>query len=130
MKKLCMIGLVAMAMTLTGAQAKDEAMGTAKQEKEAKTEQDANLQEVTLTGTVEKVEKKKKDGSVMMAWFVLVDEAGKQIHLPKGKVDEFLGSKVRITGMGIVSQKKGKEVVSLKSVISVDKIEATATPAK
>jgi len=130
MKKQLVIGFVAVVMTLTGAQAKDEMEGNAKHEKEAKIEQDANLKEVTLSGTIEKVEKRKKDGSVMMTWFVLVDESGKQIHLPKGKVEEFEGSKVRLTGMGVVNQKKGKDVVSLKSVITIDKIEAPATPAK
>jgi len=129
MKRLSMTGLVgltALAMSLGCVQAKDEA----KQEASAKTEQEANLKELTLTGTVEKVEKKKKDGSVMMTWFVLTDDAGRQIHLPKGKVEEFAGCKVRITGMGVESQKKGKDTVSLKNVISIDKIEIGATPAK
>jgi DNA polymerase III alpha subunit len=130
MKKQLVIGLVAVAMTLTGAQAKDEMNGNAKHEKDTKIEQDANLKEVTLSGTIEKVEKRKKDGSVMMTWFVLVDESGKQIHLPKGKVEEFEGSKVRVTGMGVVHQKKGKEVVSIKSVTTIDKIEVAVAPAK
>ena len=126
MMKLWMIGMMAFAMTITAAQAKEEAAADAKQAKKSKTEQDTTLQEMTLTGTVQKVEKKKKDGTIMMTWFILIDAEGNEMHLPKGKVDEFEGSMVKITGTGIVNQKKGKEIHILKTV---DKVEKLDTPA-
>ena len=118
--KLWMIGMMAFAMTITAAQAKEEAAADAKQAKKSKTEQD------TLTGTVQKVEKKKKDGTIMMTWFILIDAEGNEMHLPKGKVDEFEGSRVKITGTGIVNQKKGKEIHILKTVDKVEKLDNPA----
>ena len=86
-------------------------------------EQASELKLMTLTGTIHKVEKKKKDGSVMMSWHVLTDEAGNDIHLPKGKADEYEGLKVKVTGSGYLADKKGHEVPVLKTVEAIEKIE-------
>ena len=125
MRKVCLAGVMAAAVALSAC-GKEEAEAP-KPDKKARTEQQAvDLKEMTLTGTVQKVEKKKKDGTVMMSWFVLVDESGAEIHLPKGKADEFDGAKVKITGMGYVSKKKDKELPVLKTIEKIEKLEAAA----
>lgn len=126
MRKLCMVACMMAMVAATTACAKDEPAKDAKCEKKAKVEQTADLKELTLSGTVQKVEKRKKDGTTMMSWFVLVDESGRQIHLPKGKADEYEGAKVKVTGMGFISEKKGKELPVLKTLDKVEKIEDPA----
>ena len=114
-----------MALAATTACAKDEPAAP-KHEKKAKVEQENDLKPLTLSGTVQKVEKKKKDGTVMMTWFVLVDAAGNDIHLPKCKADEYEGMKVKVSGSGYISERKGQEVPVLKAIDSIEKIEDSA----
>ena len=121
MKKVCLVGIMAMGMAMTTAMAKDEACEATKHEKKAQIVQNAEEKEMTLTGTVQKIEKKKKDGSVMMAWYVLVDDQGKEIHLPKDKAEGFEGAKVKVTGMGYTTGKEGKEKTILKTLTTIEK---------
>ena len=78
------------------------------------------LQPMTLTGTVEKVEKMKKDGTPMMTWYTLTGDDGVVTHLPKGKVEAFAGKKVKITGTGSETTKKGKITRKLETVASIE----------
>jgi len=123
MKKVCLVGLMAVAVTMTTAMAGEKAGEAPKHEKKAAVEKNTDDKEMTITGTVQKIEKKKKDGSVMMAWFVLVDENGKEIHLPKDKAVEFDGSKVKVTGMGHTSGKDGKGKTILTAVTAIEKLD-------
>jgi hypothetical protein len=81
------------------------------------------LKEMTLTGVVEKVENKKKDGSPMMTWFTLTGEDGIVAHLPKGKVEEFVGMKVKLVGMGFDTTKRGKPARTIETIKSIQKAE-------
>lgn len=82
-----------------------------------------DIKECTITGTVRNIEKKKKDGTVMMSWFVLVTEDGSEVHLPKGKADSMAGSRVKLVGTGYTVQKKGKDTIVLKTITSVEKLD-------
>ena len=78
------------------------------------------LQPMTLTGTVEKAEKMKKDGTPMMTWYTLTGDDGASTHLPKGKVEAFVGKKVKITGTGSEVTKKGKTTRRLETIASIE----------
>ena len=120
MNKVWLIGVLALGLGRMDVSAKDDAAG-GKADRKPAVEQPADLQELTLTGTVKKIEKKKKDGSVMMTWYALVDKEGREIHLPKGKVEEFDGLQVKITAQGLAPANK-KPVV--KTVTSIEKVAA------
>ena len=62
----------------------------------------------------------------MMTWFNLVDEEGKDVRLPKGKVEEFEGAKVKVTGTGYTVEKKGKAVRAFKTVTNIEKLDTPA----
>ena len=128
MKKAYWIALAVLALAVTGAVAEEAA---APVEKVApKHEKELATQEMTVVGTVTKHENKKKDGSPMMTWFTLLDEEGKEVRLPKGKAEEFVGSKVKVTGIGNSIEKKGKTVRAFKTIATIEKVDAPATPAK
>ena len=127
MKKVCLAGLVVLALTITGMAA--TANGDKAAQKEKQTGKELNLQEMTITGTVDKMEKKKKDGTPMMTWFRLIDEDCKEIKVPKGKVEEFVGCKVKVTGMGYSIEKKGKTMRAFKTITNIEKIEGPAAAA-
>ena len=82
------------------------------------------LKEMTLIGTVDKVENKKKDGSPMMTWYTLTGDDGIVAHLPKGKVEEFVGSKVKLVGMGYDTVKHGKPAKTIESISSIEKVDS------
>ena len=136
MKKVCVAGLMILALAVNGMAATDKADKVVAKEKKA--DRELNLQEMTITGTVDKMEKKKKDGTPMMTWFRLIDEDCKEIKVPKGKIEEFVGCKVKVTGMGYTIEKKGKTMRAFKTITNVEKIEgpsaaapaAAAEPAK
>ena len=108
MKKLWLVGVgvvaLVTAVAVAGEKAKEKA--AAKAEKEAVAA--APAVEMTLTGTVEKIERKGKNGVVFMTWFELAGDDGVVTHLPKGKVEEYVGEKVRIVGTGEEINKKEK----------------------
>ena len=121
--------MAVLALGLTGACAKDTSDHKAKNDKKA--EQELAVQEMTATGTVTKNEKLKKDGTPMMTWFRLVEENGAEIRLPKGEIEGHVGQKVKVTGMGYTTEKKGKTVRAFKTITAIEKLDApaVATPA-
>ena len=132
MKRLWLVGVSLMAMAavavLAGEKAKEKAAAKADKEKEVAA---APAVEMTLTGTVEKVERKGKDGAVFMTWCELAGDDGVMTHLPKGKVEEFVGEKVRIVGTGEeTTSKKDKVSRKLETITSIEKIDAAAPAAK
>ncbi|MEI8140453.1 MAG: hypothetical protein WCI03_11375 [bacterium] len=126
MKKVYSIALAVFALAVTGALAEEAA---APAEKAApKPAKELVTQDMTIVGTVTKCENKKKDGTPMMTWYNLVDEDGKEVRLPKGKVEEFAGTKVKVTGDGYSMEKKGKTVRAFKTITTIEKVDTT--PAK
>ena len=122
MKRLWLAGVGALALA-TSTLTVPAAAGTdaVPEKKESATEA---LQPMTLTGTVEKVEKLKKDGTPMMTWYTLTGEDGASTHLPKGKVEAFVGKKVKITGTGSEETKKGKTTRRLETIASIEEAGA------
>ena len=129
MKKLWMVGVGVVAMAVAAAVAGEKA----KEKPTAKAEKDvaaAPAVEMTLTGTVEKIERKGKNGAVFMTWFELAGDDGVMTHLPKGKVEEYVGEKVRIVGSGEEINKKEKVTRKLETITSIEKLEEAAPAAK
>lgn len=87
----------------------------------AKSEQ--TLKEMTLTGVVTKLQNMKKDGTPFMTWFTLTTEDGVATHLPKGKIEEFVGMRVRLVGMGFDTVKRGKPARTIESITSIEKLD-------
>jgi hypothetical protein len=124
MKKVYGIALAVLALAVTGAMAEETAVPAEKgAEKPAK---ELVSQDMTIVGTITKHENKKKDGTPMMTWFNLVDEEGQEVRLPKGKVDEYVGSKVKVTGTGYSMEKKGKTIRAFKTITTIEKVDAPA----
>jgi hypothetical protein len=127
MKNRCLAGLVMMAMVATGVWAGNTPNKVASKEKPA--EKELAVQEMTITGTVAKMETKKKDGTPLMTWFRLVDEAGSEVRVPKGKIEEFVGCKVKVTGEGYTLEKKNKSMRAFKTITTIEKLQDAAVPA-
>jgi len=128
MKKIYWIALTVLALAASGTMAEEAAAPDKKPAPKHETE--LATQDMTVIGTVTKCERLKKDGSPMMTWFNLVDDEGKEVRLPKGKVEEFVGSKVKVTGAGYSTKKRGKTVRAFKTIDTIDKVDTPATPAK
>ncbi len=127
MLRLCLAGLLVMAVaTAHGSeQGKEPEAG-----KGAKGVAVAPAgKEMTLTGTVEKMERKKKDGTVFMTWFQLSGDDGVVTRLPKEKAAEYVGMKVRIVGIGEETRKKDKTARRIEAIQSIEKV-GEAAPAK
>lgn len=125
MLRLLLAGLLGMAVATAHGAEKGKEPGAWKADKEVA----AAGKEMTLTGTVEKMERKKKDGAVFMTWFQLSGDDGVVTRLPKEKVEEYVGQKVRIVGVGEETRKKDKTMRRIESITSIEKIE-DAAPAK
>ena len=124
MNKVYGIALAVVALAITGARAENAAVPADKvAEKPAK---ELATQDMTIVGTITKHENKKKDGTPMMTWFNLVDENGGEVRLPKGKVEEYLGAKVKVTGTGYSMEKKGKTIRAFKTITTIEKVDAPA----
>jgi hypothetical protein len=65
----------------------------------------------------------------MMTWFRLVDEAGIEVRVPKGKIEEFVGCKVKVTGEGYTLEKKTKSMRAFKTITAIEKLQDAAIPA-
>lgn len=112
-----------------------------KKEKKAKKEHPP-MEEMTISGTITKTEKKSKKGDVRVR-YLLTDDAGNKIFLPtprkprkkKGKkgeaapeaatinFEDFVDAKVTVVGKGYTKEKKGKKYIHLKKIDKIDKAE-------
>ncbi len=126
MKNLYGIALAVFALTLTGALAEETAAPAPADKTAPKPHQELVTQDLTVVGTVTKSENKKKDGSPMMTWFSLIDEQGQEVRVPKGKVEEYVGAKVKVTGKGYSMEKKGKTIRAFKTITTIEKIDTPA----
>ena len=124
MKKSYVIALTMLAFATTGLLAAETNVPPKKTAHKA--EQETAVQDMTVIGVVTKFENKKKDGTPLMTWFNLVDEEGREVHLPKGKVEEFVGVKVKISGSGYNTEKRGKPTRVLKTITTIEKAEVPA----
>jgi len=127
MKKVLTICLMVMMVTMGGSIAAE------KKHSVAKTDKIVTLQNMTVEGVVEKVEKKKETGPDPKFEFKLTEEDGTVVFLPKGEIglDQYVGKKVTVTGQGSNSEKKGKKSRMFKTITKIEKADATpAVPAK
>jgi len=125
MLRLCLAGLLVMAV----ATAHGSEQGKESDAGKAEAKMAAAGTEMTLTGTVEKMERKKKDGTVFMTWFQLSGDDGVVTRLPKEKAAEYVGMKVRIVGIGEETRKKDKTARRIEAIQSIEKV-GEAAPAK
>lgn len=138
MKSLIILGLFVFGLCfINTVYAGGEGDAPKKEKKERKP-----LEEMTITGTITKIEKKGKGDKVSIR-YVLTDETGNKIRLPKprkprkkkGKEGEaapeaapdainladFVDAKVTVVGQGYTKEKKGKKSIYLKKIVKIDK---------
>ena len=144
MKKLLCLsaGIVAMSVFCATAEqaappAAPDAAGAAavKAEPSAKPE----VKEITVTGTISQQEMKNKKGETITG-FTLKSDDGTTVRLPKSgkagapafKLEDYVGAKVKVTGMGYEREHKGKKMIGLQKITAIDKVvdAPAAAPAK
>jgi hypothetical protein len=88
------------------------------------------LEEITLTGKVEKSEKKVGEKSVTL--YTLTDANGNVVNLPPSKdnppkynLDDFVGENVKVVGQGITRENKktNKKEVILKTITTIEEVK-------
>lgn len=141
MKKLmCMV----MAICVTGALAALAEEGAVKKSegkqhvKKAggEAQEAVQLQEMTLTGKVEKKAREAEEGKAAKSDYILVTQDG-DVKLPSPKkskegaapailLDDFVGKSVTVVGKGTVKQADGKKLVHLRQILEIR--ESGATP--
>lgn len=129
MKKVWLVGAIVITLSMAGAMAKDATEPAAKADKKGAATRELTTEEMTITGTIDKMEKKKKDGTPMMTWFRLIDEDCREVRVPKGEVEKYVGCKVKVTGQGYTLDKKGKTMRAFKTITNIEKLaDAPAAP--
>lgn len=93
-------------------------------------EKKTELKDITLTGIITKVEKKTEEKTTVT--YVLTDEKGNKINLPKPKVigvekainlDDYVDAKVKLVGKGMETQRGGeRKIVTIIKIVSVEKV--------
>lgn len=88
------------------------------------------LKEITLTGIITKVEKKR--GEKTTVTYVLTDEAGTKVTLPKPEapeegeeainLDEYVDAKVKLVGKGTERVRGKKKTIRLSRIVSIEKV--------
>ena len=127
---LAAMGILAVATSAALAEKPATKAGGTKDAKAQKAKPD---QDLTLTGTISKVEKANKKGEKVMV-FVLTDEAGVEASLPKEglagvKMEDFVGVKVTLVGKGMKHEGKTGTKIMVHKITSIDKVaDAAAAP--
>lgn len=104
----------------------------------------AAMQEMTLTGTISKMEKKGKGDKVSVS-YILTDAEGTKIRLPvprapkkkKGgeaapaviNLADFVDQQVKVVGMGRETKRGDKKSIQLRTITTVEKLETPAAVA-
>lgn len=87
------------------------------------------LKDITLTGTITKVEKKIKEKTSVT--YVLTDKDGNKVNLPKPKakgeekainLDDYVDAKVKLVGKGTETVRREKKTIRLSSIVSIEKV--------
>lgn len=147
LKKLLCVSAGVVAVSIACAVAGD---APAKPKHERKAAADApkpELKEMTVSGTISKQESKNKAGEAVTT-LILTSDDGSTIRLPPSRkagkdaagainLEEYVGVKVKLTGMGYEKDTKGgKKMIALSKITNVEKIAdqapaaAPAAPAK
>jgi hypothetical protein len=88
------------------------------------------LKEVTVTGTISQQEMKNKKGETV-TMFIMKSDDGSTVRLPRSgkpdsptafKLEDYVGAKVKITGMGYEREHKGKTMIGLQKIMTIDKV--------
>ena len=116
MKKVLLIGLMVAAVSMVGSLTVKAGEKHAKAAKADK----PTLQEMTVVGTVEKVEKQKKDGTDVKTTFKLTDADGTEVDLPKGQIEQYVGKKVKVTGQGFIGNNNVKHIKTITKIENAD----------
>lgn len=144
MKKLFVAGVAAAVLMIpvVPSVAKDDAAPAApKAEKAAKVDKPAPapLQEITLTGKISKEEVADKKTGANVSKYFLTDAQGAKTVIPVSRpkvdkktgvaepvlnLDQYVGSDVKLLGMGSQADRKGKMVITIRSVKSIEKLGA------
>ena len=119
MKKMLLICSVVTAVAITGSMTATAALH--KHTKAEKVEKAPALQELTVTGTVEKIEKQKKGEIETKTVFRFTDADGNNVILPKGEIAQYVGKKVTVIGQGFVAANGTKHI---KTITRIEKAEA------
>ena len=142
MKKLLYVSAGVVALSIFCARADEAAPGGAPAKKEHKASAPAapkaELKDMTVTGTISKQESKGKKDQVVVN-YSLTTEDGTVIKLPAAKstlkIEDFVGSKVKLTGVGAEKDgRDGKKVTYIQKITNIEKAPeaapAAAAPAK
>lgn len=139
MKNLIILGLFVFGICfVNNVYAEEGEEAAPKKEKKAKKPK-APLEDITISGTVSKVEKENKKGKVNVSYF-LTDGEGNKIKLPAPKVrkkpkkskpgeapppqinlEDYVDSQVTIEAKGFTKEKKGKVRTFVKKIVSIEK---------
>jgi len=105
--------------------------------KEKPKDAESVLQDLTLTGKVEKTQKQGKDGQTVDVYTLAVND-GEPVPLPWHKkegsslmnLDDYVGKEVKISAKGMIVEKDGKKKTVVKKIISVEAAggDAAGTP--
>lgn len=133
MKKLLLIGLGIVGLSIVGVQAEEAAApaATPAPKIEKKRSPRPELKDLTVVGTLEKTEKQNKDGKSITR-YTITGENGATYNLrvpprkdlPGSNIPELVGTKVKIVGKG----QEGKHNV-IAVISSIEKIDAAAPAA-
>ena len=138
MKRIIVAGLLSLAVffgTSVSVIAQEENIKSTKVEK--KSMKKAPKIQLVLTGRISKKEMKgKKDKAVVS--YILTDTKGNKINLPTPKaskkekkdtdpesiinLDDYLDVDVKVIGKGRKHKEKGKKIIKVKKIISIEKI--------
>lgn len=89
------------------------------------------LQEFTLTGTLEKKERKTKSGKTLVSYVLTTVDVGR-VTLPKSRgkkapnLDDYSGQQVNVTGKGTEGMRGGKKRVRLTKLTTIEKVQDNA----
>lgn len=132
MKKVLLMGIGIVGMSLAVAQAEEKAAAPAAPEtpKIEKKHHEVELKDVTVVGTIQKKEISGKEGKTRTV-FELVGENGVTYKLRAGKKDspagnlaELVGTKVKVVGKA----EEGKHGASIPVITSLEKVAPAAAP--
>ena len=126
MKKVLLICLTVTAVIIAGSMTAKAAEH--KHHAAQKAEAAPVLQELTVVGTVEKIEEKKQNGTGTKTVFKLTDADGTEVYLPRGQIEQYVGKKVKVTGKGSVAGNLGTHIKTITKIELAD--AAPAAPAK
>lgn len=130
-KSLLVIGILSSSLSLT--LANEEAAPVAAEKPAKKVKEKPPVVDLTISGTISKVEKANKQNKVITS-YVLKDTDGNTISLPTPKapkknaeaavvinLDDYLNANVTVIGKGIKIENPKKTVIKFHSITTIEK---------